>query len=223
MVERSATMSDKQSMCLAVIETFVRSECASDTTGHDWKHICRVRDLALAIARVEEADALLVEIIALVHDVADAKLVSSQAKAKRRLKQQLEAVLDLHQVEQVLDSVGAISFRGPDFQDQHINIETDCVRDADRLDALGAIGIARTFTFGGHTGRLIGELPSPAKSARCFEATTIDHCLEKLLVLRPRMTTTLGRELARRRHAFLEQFLQEFQFECEQARSGVLD
>jgi uncharacterized protein len=181
---------------VALAEGHVRRELAGDSGGHDWSHVDRVRRLALLLAREEEADELVVELAALLHDLADNKLGGSP--------EAVEQWLFAHDVAPevvgaVVPIVAGVSFSAAGAADPPLCIEGQCVRDADRIDAMGAIGIARAFAFGGHAGRALHD--------------TLDHFHEKLLLLRDRMSTDAGRRIAEHRHRVLLEFLEEFELE----------
>jgi uncharacterized protein len=198
-------------------ERYVERELSSDSSGHDWWHVARVRDLAVRIGREEDADLWIVELAALLHDVADYKFSGSEEAGPRADRTWLDSNRAEPQVvEAVVHIIANMSYMGPGVPDAPLSLEGRCVRDADRLDAMGAIGIARAFAFGGHQGRALHEpgkrpeLHDDAEAYKRSQGTTINHFYEKLLLLRDRMTTDAGRRLARRRHEFMEAYLSEF-------------
>ncbi|HZL91553.1 MAG TPA: HD domain-containing protein [Pirellulaceae bacterium] len=205
---------------------FVRDHLAGDSSGHDWWHIERVRNTALAIAREEKADLFIVELAALLHDVDDWKfaagnhLAGPQAARAWMESQPVEPQV----VEHVCRIIGELSFKGAGVATPMSSPEGQCVQDADRLDALGAIGIARTFAYGGHKGQAMHEPERPPTAHDSFEAyktnvgTTINHFYEKLLLLKDRMNTAAARKLAAGRHAYMEQFLAQFLAEWDAQR-----
>ncbi|HEX5103280.1 MAG TPA: HD domain-containing protein [Pirellulaceae bacterium] len=196
----------------------VRSLLAGDATGHDWFHIERVRKTALAIAREEGADLFVVELAALLHDVADWKFAegdhTASPRAARRWLEALEVNPEI--VGHIEEIIAGLSFKGAGVPTPMRTLEGQIVQDADRLDALGAIGIARTFAYGGHKGQPLHDPSLPAQSHASFEAyknnvgTSINHFYEKLLLLKDRMNTATGRRLAEERHTYTEQFLEQF-------------
>ncbi len=208
---------EKRDEILAQARTVcARSQLRSDTTGHDWWHVERVTNLASRIAREEQADIYVCELAALLHDVADYKIAGDEATGLRRVGDWLEA----HQVEAdvsrlVLEIIAALSFAGGN-QPPMRTLEGQVVQDADRLDAIGAIGIARAFAFGGSRGRALYDPEQPPSTYASKEAyhqsrsSTINHFYEKLLLLKDRMNTALARQLAEERHRYLETFLEEF-------------
>jgi uncharacterized protein len=198
--------------------THVRGLFAGDSTGHDWHHTDRVRRTALAIAREGGADLVVVELAALLHDVADWKFAGGDhlagPRAARRWLEQNGA--DPSLVAHVEAIVAGLSFKGAGVPTPMATLEGQIVQDADRLDAIGAIGIARTFAYGGHKGQAIYDPDLPPQPHDDFEAykrgggSTINHFYEKLLLLADRMNTATARRLAAERHRFLEQFLEQF-------------
>lgn len=201
-------------------EAYVRAEMGDEPTGHDWWHASRVRDTALRIARVEGADLVVVELAALLHDLEDEKFSGSAEagpRAARAFLLDAGAAPDL--AEAVAEIIAGVSFMGAGVADRPLSLAGACVRDADRIDALGAIGIARTFAYGGRAGRLIhdpADVPQPAATPAAYRARkgpSIAHFHEKLLLLRDRMTTAEGRRIADERHAYMEGFLARFDAE----------
>ncbi|MFI7121895.1 HD domain-containing protein [Amycolatopsis sp. NPDC049868] len=205
------------------IELVVRKEMSGEGTGHDWWHVLRVRRLAERIGETEQCDDTLVSVAALLHDIADWKLNGGDEWAgPRRAQEILDAEpLLKHYGEPVSDIIHSMSFRGARVPDRKGSIELDIVRDADRLDAMGAIGIARAFTFGGAHGELIHDpdaTPIAHRSAEDYltlKSSTINHFREKLLLLRDRMTTQAGREIAHERHRYMEEFVERFLLEWD--------
>jgi uncharacterized protein len=196
----------------------VRSLLSGEGSGHDWFHIERVRNVALRIAREEKADLFIVELAALLHDVADWKFAGGDHDAGHRAAREWLASLNVEPA--VMDHVASIikdlSFKGAGVKTPMKTIEGQCVQDADRLDAIGAIGIARAFAYGGHKGRPLYDPAIPPHPHASFEAykkntgPTINHFYEKLLLLKDRMSTNTGRRLAADRHVYLESFLTQF-------------
>src|SRR5437899_6905793 len=196
----------------------VRGLLSGEGSGHDWFHIERVRNVALHIARDEGADPFVVELAALLHDVADWKLAGGDHDAGPRAACDW---LASHGVPQpvayhVADVIARLSFKGAGVETPMSTIEGRCVQDADRLDALGAIGVARAFAYGGHKGRALYDPAIPPEPHASFEAykknagPTINHFYEKLLLLKDRMSTASGKRLAAARHMYLEVFLEQF-------------
>jgi uncharacterized protein len=197
---------------------YVRTQMADDATGHDWWHVWRVWQTAKRLAECEGADLFVVELAALLHDVADWKLhdgdLSAGPRAAREWLQRLE--VDESVIAHVCEVVGGISFKGAGVATPMATIEGQCVQDADRLDAIGAVGVARCFAFGGAKNRLIFDPEAPPELHASFEdyrkksGPSINHFYEKLLLLKDRMQTDSGRVLAAERHQFLETYLTQF-------------
>ena len=191
---------------------------SSDSSGHDWFHIERVRRTAVSIAAEERADIFVVELAALLHDVADWKFAGGDHEAgPRQARLWLESLaVEPHVVDKVCEIIAGLSFKGAGVETPMRTLEGQCVQDADRLDAIGAIGVARAFAYGGHKGRALYNPAIPPTPHDSFEAykknqgPTINHFYEKLLVLKDRMSTNAGHRIAAGRHAFLVQFLAQF-------------
>lgn len=206
------------SQIIAETAGHVRGLCTGDSSGHDWQHIERVRHAALTMAREEGADLLVVELAALLHDVADWKFAGGDhLAAPRATREWLEGhAVAPAIVEHVAQIVGGLSFKGAGVPTPMATLEGQIVQDADRLDALGAVGIARTFAYGGHKGQPMHDPAVPPQPHASFEAykrgggTSINHFYEKLLLLKDRMNTATGRRLAAERHRYMEQFLEQF-------------
>jgi uncharacterized protein len=201
-------------------EKFVHALCSRDCSGHDWWHVYRVRKMALKIAREEKADLFIVELAALLHDVDDWKVSKIHEPVKaRKLLHSLGLAPGL--IARICAIIEGISFRGAGVPTPMSTLEGKCVQDADRLDALGAIGIARTFAYGGSKGRPIHDPAYKPRVHASFEeykksvGTTIGHFYEKLLLLKDLMQTRAGRRLANERHACMEEFLARFLAEWE--------
>ncbi|HWB33967.1 MAG TPA: HD domain-containing protein [Candidatus Paceibacterota bacterium] len=201
------------------VEAAVREFHAADTTGHDWWHIKRVRDTALRIAEHLPVDAMLVEIAALIHDVGDYKLHPDKKTGEQAVRDLLESCSVPPTIAlQAMEIARRISFKGAGVPDDMPSLEGKIVQDADRLDALGAIGIARTFAYGGAKGRMLfdpeqplvldmseAEYISPDK-----KSSTLHHFDEKLLLLKDRLHTDRAKYMAEELHAFMVLFLKAF-------------
>ncbi|AEV33547.1 HD domain-containing protein [Owenweeksia hongkongensis] len=198
---------------------FVKQELKDAEGGHDWFHIERVWKTACTISQAEEnANLLVVELGALLHDIADSKFHNGNeeigpAKARDFLS---SLALDQETTEHVINIIKHISYKGGNEEQTFHSPELDIVQDADRLDAMGAIGIARTFNYGGHKGREIynpeikPDLKMSKEEYKASTAPTINHFYEKLLLLKDKMNTKTGRKMAEHRHEFMESFLYQF-------------
>lgn len=197
---------------------FVKERLEGIESGHDWFHTERVWKLSRLIAATEECNLTVVELSALLHDVADAKFHNGDENlalvvARDFLEKQN---VDEGLVEQVLFIIQKISFKNRGEAPEVLPIELKIVQDADRLDAIGAIGIARTFNFGGYKNNLMyhpdiqPNVAMTKEEYKLYNGTTINHFYEKLLLLKDLMNTQKGKELAERRHHFMEMFLEEF-------------
>lgn len=199
-------------------EEMIRQRLQGDSSGHDWWHIDRVRRNAVFLATAEGADVELTELAALLHDIADWKFhggdETAGPKAARAWLTDLQ--MDPRLIDKVCEIIQGVTFKGAGVVTNMATLEGCCVQDADRLDAIGAMGIARAFAFGGHFGRLMYDPDHPPELHDSFTAyktksgPTINHFYEKLLLLKDRMQTATGRRLAEQRHRFLEDFLAQF-------------
>lgn len=203
---------------IAATEAMLRERLGNDSSGHDWWHIHRVRNNAVTIAKAEGADVDLCELAALLHDIADWKFHGGDDTAGPRAARDwlMANRVDAEIIDRVCDIIAGVSFKGAGVATDMPTLEGRCVQDADRLDAIGAVGIARAFAFGGHFGRLMYDPDHPPELHASFAAyksksgPTINHFYEKLLLLKDRMQTETGRRLAVERHAFMETYLARF-------------
>lgn len=205
-------------------ELFVKSELKNTEAGHNWFHVERVLKNALEIAKEEkEIDSAVIMLASLLHDIADSKFHNGDEtigpkKAKTFLENQNLNDSTINHVVKIIEN---ISYKGGNFEQKFHSKELDIVRDADNLDALGAIGIARAFNYGGFKNREIynpeisPKLNMTPEEYKSSEAPTINHFYEKLLLLRDKMNTKTGKKLAENRHQFLEKFLEQFYDEWE--------
>lgn len=202
---------------------FVRTTLSNAEGGHDWWHIHRVHTNAKRIAQTETCDMLVVELAALLHDIADSKFHNGDeeigpATAGAFLK---SIHIDEQTIIHVQQIIRHISFKSGFDKPAFHSIELDIVQDADRLDAIGAIGIARAFSYGGFKGREIynpevaPNLNMSKEEYKNSAAPSINHFYEKLLLLKDKMNTPSGKKLAEQRHAFMESYLEQFYMECE--------
>ncbi len=199
------------------IEKLICTKLSKDSSGHDWWHILRVRNLALHIAEKEDADIHYCEMLALLHETADHKLVKDENASLSELsdflkKQHIKDKL----TQQLIHEIPLVSYRGAGVPDKEASLECNIVRDADRLDAIGAIGIARTFAYGGKHDRLLYHPNIKPENHTSFESyknsnnATINHFYEKLLLLKERMHTKTAKNIALKRHKRMEDFLVNF-------------
>ncbi len=200
----------------------VRAVLSGDGTGHDWWHVYRVWKMAQRIGQAEKADLLVVELAALLHDIADWKLHDGDSMLGPKIAKDWLDSLGLAPSisEHVCQIIAGISFKGAKVEQSLLSLEGKVVQDADRLDAMGAIGIARAFAYGGAKGQAIHDPTIKPTKHRTAEAylkggTTINHFYEKLLLLKDRMNTATGRTMAEARHRFMEDYLRRFYEEWE--------
>ncbi|MFI8688357.1 HD domain-containing protein [Rossellomorea sp. NPDC077527] len=195
---------------------YLRYEYIGESTGHDWYHLDRVRNQALRIARGEQvSNTYIIELAALLHDVPDEKFVEEE-EGKKKLDHILSG-LSLSESENALlkSIIYSISYKGG-HEATLTSKEAEIVRDADRLDAIGAIGIARTFAYGGKKGRSMYNPGFQVRSNMSLEeyrngdSSSIHHFHEKLLKLKDLMCTETGKALAEERHEFMLRFLEQF-------------
>lgn len=206
---------------------YVRQKFSGESSGHDWWHMYRVWQLAKTIAASEpQADLFITELAALMHDVADAKLVESEEAARQEIRDWLAGQgLSAEDIQRVLRGITGISFSSTlGGKTAQLTPEAQIVSDADKLDGIGAIGIARAFTYGGSKNNLIHDpeaQPRELTDAADYHANTpatTNHFYEKLLLLKDRMYTATAKELARQRHEYMERFLEEFYAEWDGKR-----
>jgi uncharacterized protein len=193
----------------------VRRTFEKEGTGHDWHHIERVWRTSKSLAAREKADKFVVELAALLHDIADWKFHAEDAGPKVA-RAWLEGLgVEESVIERVCHIVGNSSYKGAKVKPAPLSLEGRIVQDADRLDAIGAIGIARCFAYGGSKHRLIHDpkaKPVPHKTAKAYhnaEGTSVNHFYEKLLLLKDRMNTKAGLAMAAERHRFMQRYLKQ--------------
>lgn len=198
--------------------SFVKATLDGAEGGHDWFHIERVWNNAKLIASSEQCDLEVVELAALLHDIADSKFHDGDEKiGPLKAREFLESQnLDTQKTAHVIAIIENISFKGGHNTRTHESIELDIVQDADRLDAIGAIGIARTFNYGGFKNRALYDpeiepnLNMTKEEYKKSNAPTINHFYEKLLLLKDLMNTETGTSIALERHKYMEGFLNQF-------------
>ena len=196
---------------------FVKEKCYGEGSGHDWYHIYRVHNTAKFIAEKEGGDLFIIEMTALLHDIDDWKF-SEGTKTDTTVTEKFLHSLNISQeiIYKIITIIKTMSFKGGVVDSSQNTIEGMIVQDADRLDAIGAIGIARTFAYGGSKNRVIYDPTikpmdfSTLEQVKNAENHTINHFYEKLLKLKDLMNTPTGKTLAEKRHKFMENFLDEF-------------
>ena len=202
---------------------FVKKQLENAEGGHDWFHIERVYKNALLIAEGENCDLTVVQLGALLHDIADSKFhdgdESIGPKTARNFLESQSVSEEI--IEHVIAIIENISFKGGNFEKTFRSKELEIVQDADRLDAIGAIGIARAFNYGGFKNRTLynpeiqPNLNMSKEEYKNNEAPTVNHFYEKLLLLKDKMNTETGKKIALERHHYMENFLSQFYAEWE--------
>lgn len=198
--------------------SFVKEKLHGAESGHDWFHIERVWKLSRKIAETENCNQEVVQLSALLHDIADPKFHNGDENLALKISRDFLESENVSEdiIQQVLFIIKNISFKNRGEVPENIPVELKIVQDADRLDAIGAIGIARTFNFGGFKNNLMYDPNLPPNLNMTKEeykknkGTTINHFYEKLLLLKDLMNTAKGKELAQERHDFMLKFLDEF-------------
>ena len=207
--------------------SFVKQTLEGAEGGHDWFHIQRVFNNAMHIAKDEpKASPLVVGLGALLHDIADAKFHNGDESIGPKIAGEFlkSLAVEPQVITQVIAIINNISFKGGNFEQTYKSLELDIVQDADRLDAIGAIGIARCFNYGGFKNRKLYDPeiePNLAMSRQEYknsQSPTINHFYEKLLLLKNRMNTKTGEKIAKQRHEFMEMYLKQFYAEIEGER-----
>ena len=202
---------------------FVKEKLENAEGGHDWFHIERVFKNAVLISKNEVCDTTVVKLGALLHDIADSKFHDGDETVGPRIAREfLESEnVDEEIITHVVNIIENISYKGGNFEKKFSSIELDVVQDADRLDAIGAIGIARTFNYGGFKNRALYDPNIAPNSSMTKEeykkndSPTLNHFYEKLLLLKDKMNTQTGKQIAQERHRYMEGFLAQFYAEWE--------
>jgi uncharacterized protein len=198
--------------------SFVKQKLENAEGGHDWFHIERVYKNSLLIAKEEDCDLTVVQLGALLHDIADSKFHDGDETvgpktARIFLESQNVAETTIQHIINIIEN---ISFKGGNFERKFNSIELEIVQDADRLDAIGAIGIARTFNYGGFKNRslynpeIAPNLKMSKEEYKNSNSPTLNHFYEKLLLLKDKMNTPTGKKIAEARHQYMEDFLEQF-------------
>ncbi len=213
---------DKDNIIAKTI-TFVKKTLAGAEGGHDWFHIDRVYKNSLLIAKTEEVDTFTVALGALLHDIADSKFHDGDETVGPKVAKHFLENLAVEEatIIHIINIIENISFKGGNEAQQFRSPELDVIQDADRLDAIGAIGIARCFNYGGFKNRklydpaIASNLKMTKEEYKKSDSPTINHFYEKLLLLKDKMNTKSGKEIAAKRHEYMEDFLTQFYAEWE--------
>lgn len=216
-------MTETQDTQIQLTKLFVKKTLEHAEGGHDWFHILRVYNNAVHIAKDEKVDGFVVALGALLHDIADSKFHNGdETVGPQKAREFLFGInTDSAVIEHVVNIIKNISFKGGNVTQEFKSPELDVIQDADRLDAIGAIGIARTFNYGGFKNRKIfdpsikPDLKMTKEEYKASTAPTINHFYEKLLLLKDRMNTKTGKKIALNRHQFMEEFLDQFYAEWD--------
>lgn len=211
-------MDPEQQKIIEKIAGAAEQKLAGEGSGHDWWHIVRVWKMAKHIAKSEGANNFVVELAALLHDIADWKFHAGDDTVGPKIARDIleKYPVPAETIDHVCDIIAKISFKGAGVKTGMKTVEGKVVQDADRLDAIGAIGVARTFAYGGHKNRLVydpNKQPAMHQSQEEYfesESPTINHFYEKLLLLKDRMNTKTAQALAEGRHQFMEEYLARF-------------
>jgi uncharacterized protein len=198
--------------------TFVKQQLAGAEGGHDWFHIERVYKNALLIAQSETCNETVVKLGALLHDIADSKFHDGdETVGPKTARTFLESQnVEDETIAHVINIIENVSFKGGNFEKKFHSKELEIVQDADRLDAIGAIGIARTFNYGGFKNRalydpeIVPNLQMSKEEYKSSASPTLNHFYEKLLLLKDKMNTETGKKIALERHRYMEGFLAQF-------------
>ena len=202
---------------------FVKAKLENAEGGHDWFHIERVYKNAILIADGEVCDDTVLKLGALLHDIADSKFHNGDETIGPKIAREFLASNDVHEttIQHVINIIENISFKGGNTEKLFSSIELNIVQDADRLDAIGAIGIARAFNYGGFKNRplynpnIAPNLHMSKEEYKNSEAPTLNHFYEKLLLLKDKMNTETGKKIAQERHRYMEGFLSQFYAEWD--------
>jgi uncharacterized protein len=218
-------MDSQRRQIIIDVAGILKQRYAGDATGHDWLHLERVWDMAKKLAEGQPVDGFVVEMAALLHDVDDFKF----KKPGEGQMAQIKAIVERYEIDEsaknlIYEIASHVSFKGGGVPDNQPTLEGQIVQDADRLDALGAIGISRTFVYNGAKGAPVYDpamKPDPHKTEAEYvnlKSTAINHFYEKLLLLKDRLHTAKARQIAEKRHKFMQDFLDEFWAETKGER-----
>lgn len=209
--------------CLYKTVSYMRSRLSGEGSGHDWWHVYRVWKMSVRLAETEGGDVFVVQLAALLHDIADWKFHSGDDTVGPRMAREWLMSLQVNEdtIQHVENIIHGVSFKGANVATPVKTLEGMIVQDADRLDAIGAVGIARTFAYGGHKNHEMHNPETQHKIHNSFneykagDGTTIHHFYEKLLLLKDRMNTNTAKQIAQSRHQYMENFLARFYQEWE--------
>ena len=202
---------------------YVKKSMSGEETGHDWFHVYRVWKTATKIGKSEKANLFIVQLASLLHDIADWKFSGGDLSASSNFSRKwLESLgVEKSHINHICDIIKNISFKGSEVKNEIKTIEGMVVQDADRLDAIGAIGISRAFAYSGYKGSELYNPDLKPQKHKTFEeykkskSTAINHFYEKLLLIKDMMNTETGRQMAEKRHNFMKRFLERFFKEWE--------
>lgn len=197
-------------------QEFMKDRLLKEGSGHDWQHIFRVWKMAKEIGEKEKADLFVAELGALLHDIADWKFFKDPKAGSKESRKWLESLnVDEDSIKKVCSIVDNVSFKGSKIKSKMESLEGKIVQDADRLDALGAIGIARCFAYSGFKGIPIFDpkIKPNLNKKLSNKSTSINHFYEKLLLIKDLMNTKTAKNIATKRHKFLEDYLKQFYLE----------
>lgn len=202
---------------------FVKQKLENAEGGHDWFHIERVFKNAVSIADNEDCDTTVVKLGALLHDIADSKFHDGDETIGPKIAREFLESQKVNEttIQHVINIIENVSFKGGNSEKTFSSIELEIVQDADRLDAIGAIGIARTFNYGGFKNRplynpnIAPKLRMSKEEYKNSQAPTLNHFYEKLLLLKDKMNTETGKQIAQERHRYMEGFLSQFYAEWD--------
>ncbi len=201
---------------------YIKQEFSDDSSGHDWWHIYRVWKNAVTICKHETADLFVVELAALLHDLDDWKFNESEDETPHRAKAWMQQCgVDPRVNQQVCEIIMNVSYKGAQVENKMKSLEGFIVQDADRLDAIGAIGIGRAFAYGGYKNRpmydpdTLNQMHASFEDYKNSKSATINHFYEKLLLLKDMMNTVTAKRIAEQRHEVMLKFLDQFMNEWE--------
>lgn len=214
-------MTPKQRKIISQTAEMIQKRFSDDPSGHDWYHMERVWKMAQKLADAERADRFIVEIAALLHDYADWKLEIDHQKENEEMKSWLRKIgVSDQNISDICAIIEKVSFKGLDKPSEQETLEGKVVQDADRLDAIGAIAIARVFAYGGHKGRPIFDPTDTvfepissteyAKLNSSSQRSGLHHFYDKLLHLRDQINTASARKIADERHRYMEEYVERF-------------